>query len=216
MRTGKILLLPALLVSFLPMTAGAESPYPETASVMQIVLTGEVLAHARHVAYAAKAREEKYPRIAALGIALAASEGIHARNFLKVLRDLGLAPSVVSPVVPVGDTRANLRNASAAELEEIDTRYPQYLARIAPENYREAIAALTHAWQSEKQHRDLIEELLRGSGLLFGVLAKTIEGTPVEYFVCDGCGSTLPELPSDVCPVCAGPVSRYSRVDTGT
>jgi rubrerythrin len=194
----------------------AQSAYPETVSVMQIVLQGELLAHARYTAYAAKAREESYPRIAALAIALAASEAIHARNFQKVLRDLGLTPSTESPVVEVKDTRTNLHNASKAELEEIDTRYPQYLARIRPENHLEAIAALTHAWQAEKQHRDLISQLLSGSGVLFGVLARTIEGTPVEYFVCDNCGSTLPELPRDTCPVCAGPVSRYSRVDTGT
>jgi rubrerythrin len=194
----------------------AQSSYPETISVMQIVLKGELLAHARYVAYAAKAREENYPRIAALAVALAASEDIHGRNFQKVLRDLGLAPSTESPAVAVADTRANLHNASKAELEEIDTRYPQYLARIRPENYGEAIAALTHAWLAEKQHRDLISELVQGSGVLFGVLARTIEGTPVEYFICDNCGSTLPELPRDACPVCAGPVSRYSRVDTGT
>jgi len=216
MRARNITLLVGLLISLLPMEAAAQASYPQTVSVMQIALKRELLAHARYVAYAAKAREENYPHIAALAIALAASESIHARNFQNVLRALGQVPSVEIPAVAVGDTRTNLHNASTAELEEIDTRYSQYLAWIRPENCHEAITALTHAWQAESQHRDLVKELISGSGVLFGVLARTIEGTPVEYFVCDACGSTLPELPRDSCPVCAGPVSRYSRVDTGT
>lgn len=215
MRAGKTMLLLVLLISLLPVGGGAQSSYPETASVMQIVLKGELLAHARYVAYAARARQENYPHIAALAIALAASESIHARNFQVVLRELGEVPSTEIPVVAIADTRTNLHNASTAELEEIDTRYPQYLARIRPENCQQAITALTRAWQAESQHRDLVKELISGSGILFGVLARTIEGTSVEYFVCDNCGSTLPELPRDACPVCAGPVSRYSRVDTG-
>jgi MscS family membrane protein len=50
--------------------------YFRPAAVMQIVVKGELLAHARYVAYAVKAREESYPRIAALAIALAAQETI--------------------------------------------------------------------------------------------------------------------------------------------
>jgi rubrerythrin len=216
MRTITLLLvLPSLLV---PAAVHAQTSYPETVAVMQTVLKGELLAHARYVAYADKAREEKYPRIAALALALAASEAVHARNFLNVLKDLGFSAASDSPAVSVGDTRANLRAASTTELEEIDTRYPQFIKRIAPERHAEAISSLTHAWQAEKQHRDLITQLISGSGLLFGVLARTIEGTPVDYFICNRCGSTVPEpeLPKDACPICAGPVSDYARVDTGT
>lgn len=221
MRPGITLAVIAMLISApAPRTVHAQSApatgYPETISVMQVVLKGELLAHARYVAYAARARQESYPHIAALSLALAASEGIHARNFQAVLRSLGQPVSAEVPTVPVADTRANLRSASTAELEEIDVRYPKYLSRIRPESCGAAIDALTHAWQAEKQHRDLITQLIQGSGLLFGVLARTIEGTPVDYFVCDNCGSTLPELPRDACPVCGGPVSRYSRVDTGS
>jgi rubrerythrin len=220
-RPGITLALVSQLAFLLPAgpanaQAAPRSGCPETISVMQLVLRGELLAHARYVAYAARARQESYPRIAALALALAASEGIHARNFQSVLRALGQSFSLDPPTVPVADTRSNLRAASTAELDEIDVRYPQYLSRIRPESHPAAIAALTHAWQAEKQHRDLITELVQGSGLLFGVLAKTIEGTPVQYFVCGSCGSTLPELPGDACPVCGGPVSRYSRVDTGS
>jgi rubrerythrin len=180
---------------------------------MQTVLKGELLARAKYLAYAGKAREEKYPHIAYLSVALGASEGIHARNFQKVLADLGSPAEAVLPVVTVSDTRTNIKLASTAELEEIDTKYPRFIQRITPERCEEAIADLTHAWLAEKQHRDLIMQLIQGSGILFGVMARTIEGTPVDYFVCQACGSTLVELPRDRCPVCSGPVSNYRKVD---
>ena len=218
MRTRTITFLVGLLSLLAPAAAQAQTPYPETVSVMQAVLKGELLAHARYVAYASKARDENYPRIAALALALAASEGIHARNFQKVLMDLGAAAFAETPPVAVGDTRSNLHAASTAELEEIDTRYPGFIKRIAPEKCEEAVSDLTHAWKAEKQHRDLITQLISGSGIFFGVLARTIEGMPVNYFICNRCGSTVPEpeLPKDACPICAGPVSNYARVDTGT
>ena len=175
----KLILLPAILCLVVPVApAAAQTAYPQTITVIQGVLAGELLAHARYVAYAARAREEKYPHIASLALALAASEGVHARNFEQILNELGAPGDTQSPVVPVSD--------------------------------------LTHAWKAEKQHRDLITQLIQGSGLLFGVLARTIEGTPVDYFICDRCGSTLPELPKDSCPICGGPVSAYRKVDTGT
>lgn len=69
-----LLFLPAAIILAAP-------EYPETIAVMQTVLKGELLAHAKYVAYAGVARTEKYPHIAYLAVALAASESIHARNF---------------------------------------------------------------------------------------------------------------------------------------
>jgi hypothetical protein len=43
-------------------------------------------------------------------------------------------------------------------------------------------------------------QLLSGSGIFFGIMAKTIEEHPVDYFVCQGCGSTLVELPARGAP----------------
>ncbi len=191
----------------------AEARYTETVTVLQTVYAGELFAHARYLAIAAKALEEKYPHIAYLASALAASEGIHARNFRKVLTDLMAKPNDTAPVVTVSDTRSNLKLAANAELDEIDTRYPQYLKRIQPEAYRDAIDDLTHAWEAEKQHRDLVTQLLSGPGIMFGVLVKTIEEHPVTYLLCQRCGSTLVELPKEACPICGGPASNYRAVE---
>jgi rubrerythrin len=133
-----------------------------------------------------------------------------------VLTELGSPVEASIPRVAVADTRTNIKLASTAELEEIDTRYPQFIKRITPEHFEDAISALTRAWMAEKQHRDLVMQLITGSGILFGIMAKTIEGNPVDYFVCQGCGSTLVEVPREKCPVCSGPLSNYIRVDPGT
>lgn len=197
-------------------SAVGQSAHPETVAVIKEVLTRELLAHARYAAFARKAREEGYPHIAYLADALSTSEGVHARNCRTILADLGNPSSEQAPDVPVSDTKENLKIASTSELDEIDVRYPQFLARIKPENVSAAIDALAHAWEAEKQHRDLITQIISGSGMFFGFMVKKIEGTPVDYFVCDACGSTLVELPKDKCPICGGPVSRYQKVQPGT
>jgi rubrerythrin len=190
----------------------AQAAYPQTVAVMKNVLTRELLAHARYAALAIKAREEGYPHIAYLADALCFSEGVHARNCLTILADLDSPSDEQPPVVPMADTRTNLKTASLAELDEIDVRYPQYLAQIKTENVVAAIDDLTHAWQAEKQHRDLIEKILSGTGVFFGLMVQKIEGNPVDYFVCDNCGSTLIAMPKDKCPICGESVSHYQMV----
>ncbi len=208
-------LLPLALLISSAMTSAAAPQYPETLSVMQAVVKGELLTHARYKAYAVRAREEHYPHIAYLAEALAASEAIHARNFQRVLAELGCPSDDEEPVVAVADTRTNIHAASTAELEQIDTGYPRLIKRITPEHFPDAIESLNRAWMAEKQHRDLVTQLIAGSGIFFGIMAKTIEEHPVDYFICQGCGSTLVELPPEKCPVCSGPVSNYGKIEPG-
>jgi len=68
-------------------------------------------------------------------------------------------------------------------------------------------------WESEKQHRDLIQKIESGTGVLFGVLTRAIEKRPTRSFVCQNCGSTLQELPKDICPICKSPISQYKEVE---
>ncbi len=205
----------ALLAAF---PAAGEARYPDTVSVLQVVLQGELTARARYDAYARQARVEKYPRLGYFSQALGASESIHIRNFEDVLKSLGVTPDLTAPEVTVGNTQSNLKIACSAEMEEIDTRYPQYLKKITPEGFTQAITFLTYAWESEKAHRDLISKLIAGSGLLFGLLTKTFEDTPVDYYVCQNCGSIVAgvDLPRDTCPICTTPVSSYTKVPPDT
>jgi len=106
----------------------AQSRYPETISVLQTLYPDEVQAFNDYQAYAKKAVSEKYPNIAKLFMAIATSESLHARNFKKVLADIGAEAEEVPEFEPkVSSTRKNLKLATAVELEEIDNKYPQLI-----------------------------------------------------------------------------------------
>jgi rubrerythrin len=214
MRGKRRLVACSLLTMVAAVYTSSPSRYPITAAAMQEVLRGELTAQARYLAYADKAREEKFPGLADFAFALSESEAIHAINFKKVLTDLGVAPDLSIPRFAVGDSRANLKDASTTEMVEIDSLYPRYLERIGPEGLRPALDALNHAWQSEKLHKDLIAQLITGSSMFFGLVVKKFEESSFEYFVCQNCGSTLKpaDLPKDTCPVCGGPASQYRKI----
>lgn len=191
----------------------AQSKYRETIAVLQTLYQDEVQAFNGYQAYAKRAESEKYPNIAKLFISIAASESIHARNFKKILSDLGATAEEIPGFEPkVSSTRKNLKLAISVELEEIDNKYPQFIKQITPENHAEAIQHITYAWKAEKQHRALLKKIKSGTGIFFGLLTKRIEGSPSPYFVCQNCGSTLSEIPESACPICGGPSAKYIEI----
>jgi rubrerythrin len=199
-----------ILVSF----ANAQSRYPETIAVLQIAYRSEIQANLAYMGYAQKAISENYPNIGHLFVSLAASEAIHARNFKKLLSDLGVeVKETPKSENKVSSTKKNLKDATQVELQEIDQKYPQFIEKVKLEMHEAALQNITYAWESEKQHRDLIQKIESGTGVLFGVLTRTIERTPTRFFVCQNCGSTLQELPKDICPICKSPVSNYTEVE---
>jgi len=207
-----LMLIAAILVS-LPSLVNAKLAYHETIFVLQSLYRDEIQAMHNYHAYAKKAVSEKYPNIAKLFLALAASESVHGRNFKRLVSGLGAAREKYPQLkVKVSSTRQNIRFAIAVELEEIDTKYPQVLEQIKPENHADAIEYINYAWESEKQHREFLKKIQSGTGIFFGLLIKRIEGEPSPYFVCQNCGSTLSEIPASSCPVCQGSPTEYKEI----
>jgi rubrerythrin len=99
------------------------------------------------------------------------------------------------------------------ELRHIDRVYPSSIEKMGPENHGLTIWNATNAWEAEKQHRDLIKKIKSGTGSLFRLLAQFIEKTPSQFFVCEICGSTVRELPKEICVICKKPVSHYTEVE---
>ena len=203
-----------MVLAGLPSFGLAGNDYQETISVIQTVSQDEARAHQAYIAYSRKAVEENYPGIARLFIALATSESIHAANFRKILSDIGIAvQEVPDTTIKVGSTKANLKKATQVELDEIDKKYPGIIEKIKSENHEEAMRFITYAWESEKQHRDLIKEIKSGTGIFFNLLARKIEDTNADFVVCENCGSTLMELPQESCPICGKPVALYKKIE---
>ncbi len=211
-----------LLLSFFSqfntaVAAGADA-YPFTIEALHERHQDEIIALHTYQAYADQARADGYPNIAHLFRSLAASEAVHANNFKNLLKALGEeSRAKVSTDIKVLDTRQNLKNAVEVEAQEIDHEYPAILKRISQENHKGAMQSIEYAWKAEKQHRELIKKMLKGTKKVwFSFLVDVIEGDPVDYHVCQICGSTLTELPKNHCAICEHPVSNYmlmERVD---
>jgi len=190
-------------------------PFSETIAVLQTAYANEFMSRAHYHSFARHALQDGHPNIAHLFAALAASEAVHVRNYRKILQALGTKP--VDPdirAVKIDSTRNNLRYAAEDELAEVDKQYPELLARLGTEGHQQAIEKVGWSWQAEKQHRALIEQILSGTGIFFGVLSERFRQTTVRYFVCQNCGSTLIELPSEKCPVCDQPIEIYREIES--
>jgi rubrerythrin len=189
-----------------------QSRYPVTISVLQKAYQNEEEAiHAYHE-YAQKALADDYPNISYLFTTFAASESVHARNFRQLLTSLGVAVKEPEPKVEVSSTRRNLRDAAERELEDIDKRYPNFIQRIKPEDYKDALQVFEYTLESEKQHRDDIQQIRKGTGFLFGILSGVIENKIKQYFVCRICGALATAQPKDACPICHTPAPTYIEV----
>ena len=208
------ILLSILIVFVQASFVDAQIKYPETINILQTVYRDEIQAHLTYLAYAEKAISENYPNIAHLFISLATSESIHARNFKQLLIDLKVElKEFPKPEIKVSTTKENLKSATQVELQEIDHGYPQLIEKVRPEGHEAAIRYITYAWESEKQHRELVKKIESGTGILFKTLSRILEKTPNRYFVCHECGSTIRELPEVACPICKSSVSNYKEIE---
>ncbi|WP_051283750.1 rubrerythrin family protein [Desulforegula conservatrix] len=208
----KILLFSIMFVLLPLFLAQAQPLYPETVSGLKMVFMKESRAQKSYMAFSEKAKAENYPNIARLFVAIATSESIHARNMKKILSDLGV--EVKDPQnmeTKILDTKINLGTALDRELQDIDQIYPGILEKMKIEGNESAIKALTFTWESEKQHRQIIQTIRSAteSDILFGMVAGTIENSSSRSYICTICGSTVMELPKETCPICNNPVSNY-------
>jgi rubrerythrin len=190
-----------------------QSEYPVTISVLQNAYQNEEEAVLAYHSYARKALSEDYPNISYLFTTFAASESVHAQNFRRLLTSLGVGIEKL-PVqkIIVSSTKDNLRHAADRELKDIDTRYPRFIRQIRPENNREILRVFEYTLESKKQHRDDIQQIRSGTGILFGVLAGMIESKTKLYFVCRICGALADTPPKDACPICHTPAPTYTEV----
>jgi rubrerythrin len=188
--------------------------YPETIAAMQAAQRRETTVYRRYREYGRQAKAEGYTGIAYLFVAFAASEMIHAQNFQRVLARLGVeAEPAPAASVAAGGTKENLLKAVGEEIDSIDEFYPKLLARLQPEGHRDAVTYVTYAWESEKQHRDVIRKLQRYSPTFFELVARTIDMKTGTYYVCQICGSTVHRVPADRCPICKYTPEHYRRIE---
>ena len=116
----------------------AQGDYPQTIQALQERYADEIEAHQTYGAYARHALQDGYPNIAHLFRALAASEAIHARNFAKLLEQLGAPPHAAAFQAELTSTQAHLEQATGIAAAEIDVQDPAIIPRPQPDGHHAA------------------------------------------------------------------------------
>jgi len=175
----------------------------ETTTVLANLLdafNGESNAHARYLAFAAKADAEGWHGIASLFCAAAYAEHIHAGNHARVIRQQGGTPHAEIHRAESRSTLENLQVALGGERFEIETMYPEFIKAAEDAHNKAAVRAFTWALEAEKTHARLFAEAI--AELETG---KKDSWTATEraFYVCPACGYTSESANEhERCPVC--------------
>ena len=154
---------------------------------------GESQANRKYLFFAEKAEQEGFKQIAKLFRTAAASETIHAKNHLMVLKG-------------IGNTEQNLVAAFEGEKFEADKMYPRFIDEAKESEDNDAIRTFNWAIEAEKIHEIEYEKALKAIKEKKDLEAK-------NYHVCEMCGYTFvgDELP-DICPVCSAPKDKFKEI----
>jgi rubrerythrin len=204
--------LSSVIAASSEMKPGKNDRFPITVAVLQAAYKEERMASDNYIHYSRKALEEKYPNIAYLFSAFSLSEKIHAENYKKVLISLSSRLEEPEFKTSISDTKANLIKASEGELKKIKKTYPGFLAKLKKESHDQAVINCMYSWKSHQQHKRKITEVRKYSPLFFGHVAKEIEGSKYDFYVCEICGSTIDEAPQTPCNICNHPDLHYHNV----
>lgn len=112
----------------------------------------------------------------------------------------------------VANAKANLNLAAIKELEKINTYYPEVFKKISSESHDQTAVYCMYSWKSHQQHKRMIHDIKRYSGIFFRPLAKKIESMNPNYYVCEICGSTIDEKPTIPCLICNHPLVHYKKI----
>jgi rubrerythrin len=179
----------------------------QTIENLKAALQGETTASAKYEAFAAKAKEEKLPQIAALLSAASKSEGIHAANHKKVLEEMGETVNVTPEAFDVKTTKENLEAAYNGEKHEVDAMYQGFIDQAKADKAEKAIKSFSYAFETEKKHMTLYKA---ASDALAANKVKTLAS---EYFVCPKCGFTYTGKDvEDECEICSTGKDKFIAI----
>jgi rubrerythrin len=171
---------------------------------------GESNAHARYIAFAAKADEDGLHGAASLFRAAGRAEQIHAANHARVIKQLGSEAECEFHPVEIKSTLENLKTALSGEQHEIDVMYPEFLAEAEAHANTLAVRTFTGAMEAEKTHARLYGEAI---ALLQGGQLQSWIASAREFYVCPVCGYTSEtEEEHERCPVCNCPWEKFEII----
>ena len=166
---------------------------------------GESNANVRYLAFAKKADEEGYGKVASLFRAAARAEQVHFEHHAAVITKLGGTPGAKIETPVVKSTMENLEEALKGETYESDVMYPEFLAKAEKDKIADAVDAFEDAKAAEKVH----------AGWYKKALAKmdAWKGPKMDFYVCPKCGNVVDMIPGPVCPICAENTRKFMLVN---
>jgi rubrerythrin len=171
---------------------------------LQTAYNGEQNANAKYLAFAKKADQEGYARVAQLFRAAADSERIHAGMHAKVIEQLGARPAADIKAPVVGSTQENLAEAVKGEGYETDSMYPGFLTQAKKDKNKNAMIAFERAGEVEGNHQKIYKEALRN--------IAAWKQSSKSFLVCQVCGNLVEKITFAHCPVCKYPASEYKAI----
>jgi rubrerythrin len=184
----------------------SDSAQNKTLENLIAAYNGESNASAKYLAYAEKADEEGYGKVASLFRAAASAEKIHLTNHARVIEGLGGTPKADIKLPAVKSTKENLEDAVKGESYERSTMYPEFISQAEKDDIPDAVRTFTYARAAEAEHAKLYKTALTD-------LAKW-RAPKTDFYVCPICGYTLEGKPSfAACPVCNTPATLYQAVN---
>ncbi len=165
---------------------------------------GESNAAAKYTAFAIRADQEGYCKIASLFRAAARAEQIHAANHARVITRMGGKPFANIEQVEVKSTRENLKVALAGEEYERDVMYPDFIKEAEDQKNAAAVKTFKFALEAEAEHAHL-----------YGLALKNMEQwmTKTTFYVCIICGYTTADVNFVRCAICGTSKEKFEHVN---
>ena len=161
---------------------------------LQAAFNGESNANARYLAFAKKADEEGYGKVANLFRAAARAEQVHFENHTKIIKELGGTPTAKIEAPVVKTTAENLKAAYDGEVYESTKMYPEFLAKAKMDKNKGAMDTFEDAERAEAVHASLYKRAMDDM--------KAWKGKGNGFFVCPVCGNVVEKTNFMRCPIC--------------
>jgi rubrerythrin len=164
---------------------------PTTNENLAVAFAGESQANRKYLAFARQADKDGLPQIARLFRAAAEAETVHALGHFVNMGG-------------VGTTLQNLEAAVAGETYEFTTMYPPMVEQAKAEGHRGKFM-LGFANAAEQVHARLFQQALEA-------MKAGKDLSQMEVYLCPVCGDIEFGVPTEKCPICGAPASKYTRV----
>ncbi|MBK7392413.1 MAG: rubrerythrin [Chloracidobacterium sp.] len=185
-------------------TTAATSKGVKTLENLQTAFNGESNANAKYLAFARKADDEGYTKVASLFRAAARAEEIHMNNHSAVIKKMGGTPAADVKSAEVKTTAENLKGAIEGETYERDKMYTDFIAEARSNGNTDALKTFNFAKVAEGEHAKLYAEALAN-------LADW-KGGKTTFFVCSTCGYTTTDANLQKCPVDFTPKEKFESI----